>query len=193
MRRSPHGQFRQRRVRFETGEVADQAGPADAVDARVVHFQQHRQPSVRQALDHVALPQRMRPVEPLPGDVRAHLGELAVVARRGQADPVHMVVEVEILVLDPHRMVQVPEWIVEFAAERRDQRDAFGEAALELRERVAAGHGRAVEGEQAADVQDLRGRLQVEEARVQPAQSLHVCQGKAEPWPGRSAEVASGR
>ena len=120
----------------------------------------------------------MRAVELLAGDVRGEFGQLGAVAGRGHADPVHMVVEVEFLVLDPHRMAEIPERIVQFAAERRNHQHALGEALLELPERVAAGNGRTVEGHQPADVQNLGGRLQVEEARVESAQFLHADEPK---------------
>ena len=78
-----------------------------AVDHRVVGLGDDREPALGQPLDQVHLPQRAGAVERArhqPGD---QLGELLVGARPGQRGAAHVVGDVEVLVVDPHRAGQV--------------------------------------------------------------------------------------
>ena len=89
-----------------------------AVDRRVVHLRDRRDVAVLQALDDVHLPQRTGPVERTARDVADELRELLLAAGSGTTDPADVVVEVELGVLDPHRVVQVERDGRELAPER---------------------------------------------------------------------------
>ena len=74
----------------------------DPVRHRVMDLQQDRRPSLREVLEHVELPERLRSVERA-GEHAAHGPlELEPSARCGHGCPAQVEVEVEPLVIDPH-------------------------------------------------------------------------------------------
>ena len=79
-----------------------------------------------------------------------------------------MSLDVEVLVLDPDRVVEAERHPAQLAGELRDVADVLVDAGLQRLERVAARHRRGVEHDHAAHVHELRGGLQVQEARVEP-------------------------
>ena len=95
-----------RGVGLEVDEVDEELGPRDAVDRRVVQLGHERHVAVLEALDDGELPQRSAAVERDAGDVADELTQLAEGAGRGRGDAADVAVEVEVLVLDPHRVVE---------------------------------------------------------------------------------------
>ena len=90
-----------------------------------------------------------------------------------QADAVQVPVDVEVLVLHPHRVIEVEAVVGEFLAELRHRLDPQTERVAQPVEGVAAGDGRGVDLQDRAHVQRLRGGFEVEEAGVESAEPLH--------------------
>ena len=67
---------------------------------------QYGDPPIVQPVEHVHAPQRARSVERHAGDVGNGLLELATMARGGQHHAAHVIVEIEVRILDPDRMVE---------------------------------------------------------------------------------------
>ena len=107
------------------------------------------------------------------GEMRAEVHQLAVAARARHGQPVHVALDVELLVPHPHRVVEA----------QRDTADLAREgghvvhAAVDVRHQVVEGvrlrHRARVEDHHRAHVHELRRRLEVEEARVEPRQPVH--------------------
>jgi len=87
---------------------------------------------------------------------------------------VHVPVDVEVAVLHPDRVVDAHRHAAQLAGELRDVADPALELVAEGREGVALRHRARVEHDHAADVHQLRRRLQVQEARIEPRQPFHV-------------------
>ena len=93
--------------------------------------------------------------------------------RLGHRDVAHVVVEVEVGVVEPHRPVEVERHEREPLTELRQQRQPLGEVRLDLLERVPAGDGRRVEEHERLHLHRDAGVLEVQERRVHAAQSPH--------------------
>ncbi len=139
-----------------------------------MHLGHHRDLPVGQTLDRPELPQRTLAVQGLPGDVPAGLGEFLPATRRRHRRAVQVTVDVEVRIIDPHRMVHVERGVVQLAAKRRRGSGTEVELVLELVEGVAAGHRGRVENQQPAHVQQLCRGFQIEEAGVETAEAFHL-------------------
>ena len=113
--------LRIRSVRGEVEEVRHQVGAGHAVDGRVVDLRDEADLAVFEPLEEVQLPQRTASVERQAGDVGDDLGQLAHRARRADRTPVDVRFEVEVGVLDPHRVPEVERNGDEPAAERLEK------------------------------------------------------------------------
>ena len=168
------------RVGFGAAQLRHQVGAGHAVHRGVVHLGHHGQPAAllrvgaRHAFDHPHLPQRAGAVQRQRGDVAADLGELDASARRRQTDPVQVPVDVKVVVLHPHRMVEVEGAVGQLLAELRHRLDPQRQLVAQPIEGVAARHRRRVELQNRADVQRLRWGFQIEEAGVESAEALHA-------------------
>ena len=89
--------------------------------------------SSRQALDQPQLPERLAAVELLGEDPRGEVAQLLVGARRRQRGLAHVVVEVEVGVVDPDRPALVEGDEAQLLAEARHQVQARGDVVAELR------------------------------------------------------------
>ena len=85
---------------------------------------------------------------------------------------------VEILVLHPHRVVEVEPAVGELLAELRHRLDPQAEFVAQPVEGVAAGDRRGVQLQDRAHVQGLRCGFEVQEAGVETAEPLHVADGR---------------
>ena len=185
-------------IGFGGAQLRHQVGARDAVDARVVNLRHHGEPAAvvrvgaRDVLDHPHLPQRATAVQRQRRDVAADLGELDAAARGGQADAVQVPVDVEVLVLHPHGVVEVQPVVGELLAELRHGLDAQRERVTQAVERVTAGHGRGVDLEDRAHVQRLRGGFEVEEAGVESAEPLHGADVRRDSSPGVRKSTSPG-
>ena len=130
---------------------------------------------VLEPLDHVHLPQRTAPVERPRHHLRTEARKLVEVAGCRQGDASHVVLELDVGILDPERMVELERDLRQPPAERRQQVEPALDQREDLLEGVATGHGGRVEHARAADVHVVVGRLHVEERRVEARESLHHC------------------
>ena len=76
-----------------------------AVDGGVMHLGDDADVAVLETLDDPQLPQRAAAVERAPGDLGRQLGELVEAAGSGERGPPDVVVEIEVGILDPHRVM----------------------------------------------------------------------------------------
>ena len=95
------------------------------------------------------------------------------VAGRRHRHAAHVVLDVEVVVVDPHRVVEVEDRVVQLAAERGIRADALAQRVAQRFEVVRDGHRGLVDDQQPAHVEQVRAALQVQEAGVEPAQSVH--------------------
>ena len=151
-----------------------------AVDRRVVDLEHEAEAAVRhaldvvEALDDVELPQRLRQVERAGVEAGRLDAELPPVAGPGQGDLADVVLEVELAVLDPVRVVEVAGHPHDLLAERPGEVQAGLEVVEHVGERhLAARRGRRVVD---ADRRDVRRRvrpLAVDERGVLATELLH--------------------
>jgi len=84
-----------------------------------------------------------------------------------------VVVEVEVLVLDPHRVVEAEGDLREPAVEQRRDVEPRADELLDLVEGVAAGHRGRVDDHGHGHVHVVGGGLEVEEGGVETGQAFH--------------------
>ena len=89
--------------RFEIGENCSYGDRSNSVCQRVMHLLDQPDRSVGQALDEHQLPQRMPAIERQHRHFTCQVIELRFVARGIDADHSHVVRQIEVLVIDPHR------------------------------------------------------------------------------------------
>jgi hypothetical protein len=111
----------------EVEQDAEDLRARHAVDDRVVDLGQHRHAPLGQAVDDVELPQRVRAIERPRDDACDLLGERMLVARRRGGGLADVEVEVEVLVLDPVRVVQAERHLGQAPAEGRQQVQALAD------------------------------------------------------------------
>jgi len=90
------------------------------------HHRQHTaraRVGVANTLDHPHLPQRPVAFQRSRRDVSANLGQFPSPSRRRQADAQQMTIEIERIVLDPHRIVQIELAVGQLCPELRYRRD----------------------------------------------------------------------
>ncbi len=128
-----------------------------------------------EAFDDVQLPQRLREVERAgvqPGSLDA---ELAPVARLGQRDVAHVVLEVELLVLHPVRVIEVggnPHHLLTEGPGQVQPGLEVGQDALERHR--STGRGGGVVDADRCDVRRRVRPLAVDERRILSTELLHV-------------------
>jgi len=135
----------------------------------------HRDPVVGETLDKVHLPQRMFSVQRGAGNPSDRLVQLATAAGRGQPPWANVVIEVDVAVLPPHRMVQlerdvdelIAEWLEFVQPARDDPAKRFDIEVTSIR--VQFDHG-GFDG-----VHVHVRRFAVQQHRVPAAQPLHRC------------------
>ena len=112
------------RVGFGTAQLRHEVGTGHAVHTGVMHLRHDRQPATcvrvrvgaRDVLDDPHLPQRATAIQWQRGDVTADLRQFLAAARRRKADAVQVPVDVEVFVLNPHRMVRIESAVGELLA-----------------------------------------------------------------------------
>jgi hypothetical protein len=151
----------------------------------MMHLGDERETAGRQALDIIQaldddeLPQGLGQIERARVKARDLDAELPPVAGLGQSDVADMVFDVEIGILDPVRMIHVQRQAYEALAEAaRAAQPARDELENVLEAHEAAGRGRGIVDADRADVHRCVRRLEIDEARVLPAQLLH----RSLPW-----------
>ena len=153
-----------------------------------------------EALDDPQLPERTAAVERAPGDLGRELGKLVEAARRGQRCTADVVIEVEVGILDPHRVMHAERDLDHAPAERLEARQALGDELPHRLDVEAAGNVGGVEDHRRHDVHVRRRGLEREKGGVDTGQPLHshsdrrsvraqrtrACRGPQ--GPGRAAE-----
>ena len=167
LRRQLHNAGARRQVQ----EGRQHGRAAHPVEDGVVHLGHQCRALPLEPLDHVHLPERAVRVELAAHDPGHEGVELGLSSGRGQAGPAQVVVEVEVRIVDPDRVVQ-PEGHPEGAlAQRGDQVQALLNDPADLRvagrrrEQRARALGR-VEHQRHADVHRRGRRLQREEGGI---------------------------
>ena len=181
------------RLYLEIEERGQELGARRAIHRRVVHLGDERDAVVLEALDDPDLPQRLAALELHARDVAHDVGQLAQRAGRRHADPFDVAVDVEVRVVDPHRVVQPQRHIDDPLAERSHQMHAIGDVSPHGLERVATGHRRGVEDGGQRHMRVHRRRLDVQEEGIEPRETLHVILSLLASWPGpQPAQSAPG-
>jgi hypothetical protein len=97
----------------------------------VVHLCDDREAIVGHALDEIHLPQRASAIQWRGSDLAGELIELAAAAGGRHPDPSHVIVEVYLGSLDPHRVVQLERNLDKLVAQRLEQVQPTPEGAPE--------------------------------------------------------------
>ncbi|GAA3182737.1 hypothetical protein GCM10020255_077580 [Rhodococcus baikonurensis] len=142
-----------RRIRFEAAQLSQDVCAGDTVGGAVVDFRHDGDLPVGEALDDPHLPQRAGPIQRLAGDVSGKFRQFRVRSRRGYRGPMAMPLDVEIVVVDPDRVVEIEARIFEFAPEGRHGGHPRVQLAEELPVVVAARNGCRVEQDKSTNVQ----------------------------------------
>ena len=142
----------------------------------MVDLAEHGDAAVLEPVDEPHLPERVAAVERDGDEVADQLVELGHGAGLGHRDVAHVEGEVEVGVLDPHRVVEAEGHLDEPAPEGRREVEALLVQLAEAVEREAAGRGGRVEHEEAGDVHRRRRGLHVQERGVETGESLHGAQ-----------------
>ena len=158
----------------EVEQGGHQLRAAGAVDRGVVDLGDETEAVVLEALDHPRLPQGTGAVDRRRGDLPGQSGQLTAPAGRRAHHAVHVGVEVEVGVLDPHGVVEVEGDLDQAPPERGDQGDPLADRLLDRLEAVAAGHRRGVVDAGHGHVHVPGRRLQVQERGVHSRQSFHL-------------------
>ena len=146
----------------------------------MVHLGHERDVPPGQSFDQPHLPERAVAVELVAVDVGGELGQFVHPAGRGERGSAQVVVDVEVRVVDPDRMTEAEGDLDQPAVEHRGEGDALGDQRAQPAEGVPAPDRGGVEDRGHRHVHVQRWRLHVQEAGVEPGQSL--CRHVA-PWP----------
>jgi hypothetical protein len=95
----------------------------------VVKLRQQSDIAVAETMNQIQLPKRVRAVERTLEDPRDLLRELRVRGRRRQRQLPHVVLEIELGVVDPVRIVQPERHLLQTPTKRRQQRQPLGDHA----------------------------------------------------------------
>ena len=159
-----------RRIGLRVEQHGDDVDARDAVDERVVGLGQHRPAAALEPLDQPRLPQRLGAVEPLREDAPGELAQLGLAARGGQARVAHVVADVEVGVVDPHRAALLERHLGQPLPVARDE----VQARLGLPNQLLVGRRVAREHHARGDVHVRAVALEVQEGGVEPAQAVRV-------------------
>ena len=111
-----------RRVRLEVEQLLGEPGARRAVHEAVVELGDQRHLTADDPVDVPHLPQRPAPVELVAHQHPEQVADLAPAAGRGHGDAPEVLVDVEVLVLDPHRAVEVERDLLQLPPELRHPR-----------------------------------------------------------------------
>jgi hypothetical protein len=128
---------------------------------------------VLQSLDHPDLPERTIAMQLPRSDVRKELAELVHPSGGRATDTTHMHRQIESGVLDPDGVVDASGYLDDATPERWEEVQAVGQHVFEPPEGVAALNTTRVDHRDLEGVHVERGRLHIEEARVETGETLH--------------------
>ena len=169
-----------------------------AVDAGMVHLGIKPDLVVLHAFEDIELPERTGAVEQLGMHPADDALQRRAVVRRRQAAAEDMAVDIELVVLDPGRMIDVERRLFQPRLEDRRDVQPRGDHRLEVLEEVALVVLGQAEDRHASDMHRHFRRFQVEKRRVHRRQLLGVTHGFLPLVPPRSrgalaAPLALGR
>ncbi len=160
-------------LRGQVVHLGHDLGTRCAVDGRVMHLDHESDPVVLQPFDDPRLPQGTGAVERNRGDLCCDVGQLAASSGCGTADTSYVVVEVEVGVLDPHRVVELERHLDQSSAERGNHVQPRPDVLLDRVEAVAPLHGRHVVDAGHGHVHVGRRGLHIQEGCVHSRQAFH--------------------
>ena len=161
-------------LRAQIEERPEDLRPGEAVDDRVVDLAHDHGLAVAVVVDQVELPERARAIKRAAEDPRHLLGELVVVAGRRQRQLADVEVQVEVAVFDPVAVVEIEGHLDQPPAERRHERQALGDEALQVGQvERAAGNGRGVDDGDPAHVPVVAAVLEGQELLVGGGELTH--------------------
>ena len=127
--------------------------------------------SVLETVDQVELPQRLGAVERAREDPSDLLGELRIRGRRGQRQLAHVVLQVEVRVVDPVRVVEPERDLLQAPSEGLQQREPVRHQPLHIRQLESTIRpGARIQHRERAHMPGLARRLQRQELRVESCQ-----------------------
>ena len=160
---------RLRHLARHRADVVDHVGQRRAraaVDAGMVDLRVEADLVVLHALEHIELPQRTRAVEKLGMHPADGALEDGAAVRRRQAGAEDVAVDVELIVLDPARVIDVQRRLRQPRLQDRRDVQAAGDHRLEVFEEVALIAVLQPEDRHAADMHRHLRRLEIEEGGV---------------------------
>ena len=141
----------------------------------MVNLREHRDLAVGQAVDQIDLPQRSRAVKRTREDPRHLLGQLLVRRRRRQRQLAHVVLQVEVRVVDPVRIVEPERDLLEPPAKRRKQRQPLGNQVVDVGQlKASVRPRRGIEHGHPAHMTGLARRFEGQELGVERCQLSHI-------------------
>ena len=174
--RRPHRLRLGRRI-HDRGRERD---PGLPIDAGVMHLRVQRDALAAalalalEPVDDEEFPQRPAPVEQRRMEARHVLLELLSRSRLRQRDATDVIVDVDLVVVGPHGVRQLERHQRELAREHLGHVQAVDDVLPEVVVEVARVSLRQLELVHATDVHRRLGRLEMQEARVHPAQVVHL-------------------
>ncbi len=136
----------------------------DAVDQQLVRLREHCHSAALQALDEIDLPERASAVERAGDDPGREFQQLGHGARLRQGGSTHVEGEVEVGIVDPHRVGQIPGHTGDPLAIAGDERDPVGDQ-VDQRVIVQAAFA-GLEDLDSGIVHGRRGRLARKEGQI---------------------------
>ena len=156
------------RLLLDVEEDGGDVDAGDAVDEGVVALADDREAAAVEALDQPQLPERLAAVELLGEDPRRQVAQLLLGAGSGQRGLPHVVLEVEVGVVDPDRPALAEGDEAQLLAEAGDQVQPRGDVVAEL----GVTRRRPLEDAGRGDVHVRAGTLHVEEGGVESSQPV---------------------
>ena len=166
-----------RDVRRDVEEFREEFGSGHAVDDRVVEFGDQTDLASIEPLDQVHLPRRLIAVKRPAHDLRRHLVQFHLPARVRQGCPMKVVVEIEIWVLHPTRVVEAEGDLDESAPKGTQCREPIRQQIPNSVERVATRCGRRIKDAGVRHLHGSRWCLGVDEHRIDTVHSLRTRHG----------------
>jgi hypothetical protein len=155
-------------------------------------FADHRNPVVGQAFHEVHLPQRAAAVQRRAGDLPDGLVQFASAAGRGHPPRADVVVEVDLAVLPPHRVVEAERDLDELVAERIQLVQPSGDDLPERGDVQGAPIGVQFDDGGLDGVHVHVRCFAVQQYRVPAAKPLHRCPLPIEgPYSAQAAQMTS--
>ena len=171
-------------IRGEVQQRGGQTGSGHAIEEAVVVLHQDRHPVVGKAFDEPVLPQRIAAVDLSAEDPAAERGEFLHAPGGRQGRVMEMPIDVEVLVVDPHRPIEAEGHLVELPHELRRQRQPSGQH-LAHGQVVEVGCLAAIHDREPAHMLMPGGHLHRQEEGVGSAQSSHETKATARDTHGR--------